>query len=113
MPITQAVPKAVDYCIEHNILAEFLKKNKAEVVAMSILECNYEEELEKIKYSMREVLTEEISRESRTNLLLELIQKKLQKGKSLEVIADETEQPIEVITNLINSLKQDDQVTDK
>ena len=68
---------------------------------------NYEEELEKIKYSMREVLTEEISRESRTNLLLELIQKKLQKGKSLEVIADETEQPIEVITNLINSLEQD------
>ena len=80
---------------------------------MSILECNYEEKSENPKHNMQEVLTEEISRESRTNLLLELIQKKLQKGKSLEVIADETEQPIEVITNLINSLKQDDQVTDK
>ena len=128
MPIAQAVPKAVDYCIEHNILAKFLKKNKAEVVAMSILECNYEEELEKIKYSMREVLTEEIRQEvrhevrqevrqelydeTRNNLLLEQIQKKLQKGKSLEVIADETEQPIEVITNLINSLEHDNQVTD-
>ena len=38
MPFPQAVNMAVDTCIEKGILAEFLKANKAEVVAMSIFE---------------------------------------------------------------------------
>lgn len=42
MPITQAVDKAVDECIEQDILRDFLLKNKAEVKQMSIFE--YDEE---------------------------------------------------------------------
>ena len=44
-PLEEAVQLAVDYCIEHNILREFLLANKAEVTSMSIFE--YDEELHK------------------------------------------------------------------
>lgn len=42
VPIEQAVERAVDECIEEGILAEFLRKNKAEAIAMSIFEYNQE-----------------------------------------------------------------------
>lgn len=42
MPIDEAVGRAVDECIEQDILREFLLKNKAEVKRMSIYE--YDEE---------------------------------------------------------------------
>ena len=53
MLIEQAVEKAVTECIRENILADFLKKQRAEVVAMSILEYNEEEEIKKIRASER------------------------------------------------------------
>ena len=43
MSLSAAVNRAVDECIEEGILREFLLRNKAEVVAMSIYE--YDEEL--------------------------------------------------------------------
>ena len=42
MPLTEAVEKAVEYCIESGILSEFLRKNRAEVIMLSIFE--YDEE---------------------------------------------------------------------
>ena len=148
MPIRKAVPKAVDYCIEHNILTEFLIKNKSEVVAMSILECNYEVEMEKIKRGLEKQANEralkeieskygeqikanlekklydsvkselrdklapqveEIRNELYDSILLEQINKKLQKGKSPKVIADELEQPLEVINKLLSTIDQNNQ----
>ena len=53
MPIEQAVEKAVTECIREKILADFLKKQRAEVIAMSILEYNEEEEIKKIRASER------------------------------------------------------------
>ena len=43
--LDEAVKKAVDDCIENDILKDFLLANKAEVVSMSIFE--YDEELHK------------------------------------------------------------------
>ena len=43
MPLTEAVEKAVDCCIESGILLEFLKQNRAEAIKVSIYE--YDEEL--------------------------------------------------------------------
>ena len=43
MPLEEAVRRAVDECIREGILAEFLRKNRAEVISMSIYE--YDEEL--------------------------------------------------------------------
>ena len=42
MPFPEAVEKAVDYCIKNGILSDFLSKNRAEAVEMSIFE--YDEE---------------------------------------------------------------------
>ena len=38
MPLAEAVERTVDYCIGHNILVEFLRKNRAEVVAVCLYE---------------------------------------------------------------------------
>ena len=38
MPLSEAVERAVDYCIGHGVLSEFLRKNRAEVIAMCLYE---------------------------------------------------------------------------
>ena len=47
MPLNQAVKRAVDECIREGILAEFLARNRNEVINMSIFE--YDKELEEKK----------------------------------------------------------------
>ena len=47
--LADAVEQAVDECIHNNILSEFLRKNKAEVIAMSIFEYDKEEEERKLR----------------------------------------------------------------
>ena len=47
--LNEAVKLAVDECIRNNILSEFLRKNKAEVIAMSIFEYDKEEEERKLR----------------------------------------------------------------
>ena len=47
MSLNQAVECAVDECIKEGILTEFLSKNRAEVISMSIFE--YDKELEEKK----------------------------------------------------------------
>ena len=47
MPLNQAVKRAVDECIREGILAEFLTRNRNEVISMSIFE--YDKELEEKK----------------------------------------------------------------
>ncbi|MDE6662730.1 MAG: Yae1 family protein [Lachnospiraceae bacterium] len=42
MPFPEAVEKAVDYCIKNGILSDFLSKNRAEAIEVSIFE--YDEE---------------------------------------------------------------------
>ncbi len=42
MPIEEAVEQAITECIKEGILAEFLKKNRAEAFEMSIFEYNEE-----------------------------------------------------------------------
>ena len=49
MPLDQAVEYAVDECIKENILADFLRKNRAEVISMSIFEYDKEEEEKKLR----------------------------------------------------------------
>ena len=49
MPLDQAVKYAVDECIKENILADFLRKNRTEVISMSIFEYDKEEEEKKLR----------------------------------------------------------------
>lgn len=59
MPLKDAVVKAVDECIEQDILGEFLTKEKAEVVKMSIYEFDEEREMRLIREDEREIGREE------------------------------------------------------
>lgn len=49
MSLNDAVNTAVDECIRNGILAEFLRKNRAEVVRVSIFEYDKEIEDEKLR----------------------------------------------------------------
>ena len=59
MKLEKAVNCAVDECIKEGILAEFLKVNKAEVVAVSIFEYDKEEEEKKLRRAEYEAGREE------------------------------------------------------
>ena len=60
-----AVNHAVDECIKEGILAEFLKANKTEVIAVSIFEYDKEEEEKKLRKAEYEAGREDGEREGR------------------------------------------------
>ena len=113
LSISEAVEKAVDYCIANDILKDFLVSQKAEVIYMSIFEFNEEEEMIKIRNAEREVgfqsgreegLKEGLEegreegrkegREERTN---EILDKMLKLGMSYEDISDIVDMTVEEI----------------
>lgn len=49
LSLEEAVENAVDECIKEGILADFLKKHRAEVVSVSIFEYNKEDEEKKLR----------------------------------------------------------------
>ena len=104
VPIEEAVERAIQECIEEDILAEFLKQNRAEAKSVSI----YEYDQEKHMRQERETFWEEgrvVGRnEGRGELLKEQIQKKLAKGKSISVIAEEVEEEESVIEEMIQEM---------
>ena len=53
--IGEAVDRAVTECIEEGILADFLRAQRAEVIAMSIFEYNEEEEMKKLREGEQEI----------------------------------------------------------
>jgi len=55
LPLEQAVETAIEYCIKHDILKDFLLKQRAEVVKMSIFEYDEEREIELIRRDEREI----------------------------------------------------------
>lgn len=103
--LEEAVECAVEECIKEGILAEFLIQNRAEVISMSIFEYNKDEEEKKLRKAEfeagREAGIEEGREEGRIELLKQLIQRKLSKGKSIDEIAEELEESVTVIQNII------------
>ena len=74
--LNEAVTHAVNDCIREGILEEFLRKNRSEVIAMSIFEYNKEEEERKIRKAEYE------AGETR---ILNLIQRLALDGRSDEI----------------------------
>ena len=84
MNLKHAVNEAIDECIHQDIMADFLRKNRAEVVKMSIYE--YDEEK---NYRMLQEQSWERGREKgRAEEIISLILKNLKKGCSSAQIAD-------------------------
>ena len=77
LPLAEAVEKAVDECIEEGIMSDFLRKNRAEAVKVSIYE--YDEELH--FRTLREEGREE-GLELGENRLAELLQTLMDAGRN-------------------------------
>ena len=113
VPIEDAVEWAIQECIEEDILAEFLKQNRAEAKSVSIYEYDQEKHMRQERETFwedgRAVGRSEGRAEGRTEgrgeLLKEQIQKKLAKGKSISVIAEEVEEEEAVIEKLVQDMK--------
>ena len=129
LSLEDAVECAVEECIKEGILAEFLIQNRAEVISMSIFEYNKDEEEKKLRKAEfeagREAGIEEGRiagieegriagieegrmaglEEGRMELLKQQIQRKLSKGKSIDEIAEELEESVTIIQNLISECK--------
>ena len=112
IPLEEAVTRAVDECIEEGILAEFLVKNKAEVIKVSIYEYDKEFEEKKLRKAEYEAGVEagvesgiELGERS---LLKKQIKKKLKKRKSIGQIADELEEEVTAIRRIIEEIQKEE-----
>ena len=88
--LEDAVEQTIRECMEEDVMADFLKRNRAEVVKM----CLYEYDEEKQREFDRE--------EGKQELLREQVQKNLEKGYSKEMIADFPGIDAEMIAEIMN-----------
>ena len=79
-PLNAAVKQAVDDCIQEGILENFLRTNRAEVIAVSIFEYNKEEE--ELKLRKAEYEAGVMEGEARLSTLITLL---LNDGKEAEI----------------------------
>lgn len=105
--LEEAVTRAVDECIEEGILAEFLMKNKAEVIKVGIYEYDKEFEEKKLRKAEYEAGVEAGIELGERSLLENQIRKKLKKGKPIEQIADELEEAVTTIQRIIEETKKE------
>lgn len=96
IPLQEAVETAVDECIQNGILRDFLLREKAKVISMSIFE--FDQELH--DKTIRNESWEEGKAEGKAELKVSQVCRKLRKGKNAEVIADELEEDIAEIRQI-------------
>ena len=92
-----AVEQAVNDCIQNGILAEFLRKNKSEVIAMSIFEYDKEEEERKLREAEYEAGYNSGKRE--------IIRLMYNAGESVEKISKYTGYEVEELENLLKEFR--------
>lgn len=100
MPLPEAVEKAVDTCIRNGILSDFLRKNRAEAITVSIFEYDEEKHMKSERKEWREIgyregheagLTEGLEeglaagREEGRNLLSQILKSLMDAGKTEEL----------------------------
>ena len=105
-PIEKAVEHAVAECIRDGILKDFLEKNRAEAMKVSIYEYDEERHIRQEREDAWEDGRKAGLDEGGQAKLLELIQKKLAKGEKIPEIASDLEEEENVIKNLISSLSE-------
>ena len=90
--LEDAVERTIRECMEEDVMADFLKRNRAEGAKM----CLYEYDEEKQREFDRE--------EGKMELLEELIRKKLKKGYSKEMIVDSLEIDSDTVETIISAI---------
>ena len=104
-----AVAKAIRDIPENFVLKKFLMIHQAEVLGMLLTEYNEAEVMELFKEDGRkEGIEEGIEKgieEGRDKLLISLVHKKLERGKQPQTIADEVEEPLETVDEIIKAIE--------
>ena len=95
--LNKAVKLAVDECIRNNILSEFLRANKSEVISMSIFEYDKEEEERKLREAEYEAGYNSGKRE--------IIRLMYNAGESVEKISKYTGYEVEELENLLKEFR--------
>lgn len=95
--LKKAITLAIDECIEKGILLDILTKERNEVLAV-VLETFNKELYEK---NLKADAYEEGVQDGEKNKLISMIKIKLAKGKSVEQIADELEECVDMIQQLV------------
>ncbi len=80
MPFPDAVESAVDYCIKNGVLTDFLSKNRAEAIAVSIFEYDEEKHMKSEREEWRS-----IGQKEGQDKLAKLLQKLIDTGRGEEV----------------------------
>ena len=106
MLIEEAVEKSIKSCIKEGILVKFLSEHRTEAKKVSIYEYDQEKHLRMERRDAKAEGKAEGIAAGRNELLEELVKKKLQKNKSPEIIAEELEEDISVIQNVIMKITQ-------
>lgn len=84
MPFSNAVEKAVNYCIRNGILSDFLSRNRSEAIAMSIFEYDEEKHIKSEREEWREIGRKEGMAAGRDTLAL-MLKSLMDAGKSDEL----------------------------
>lgn len=95
--LEEAVERAVEECIKEGILAEFLMRNRAEVIKVSIYEYDREFEEKKLRKAEYEAGRQDGIEIGEKNILQKLIKKRLSKGMTAEEIADDLDEDVSLI----------------
>lgn len=102
MSLEDALERAIDECIREHVLENFLRKQRAEVMSMSVLEFNLEKQL----VFQREAGREEGREEGSDQKLISQVCRKLKKGKTPECIAEELEEELELVDKICKVAKE-------
>ena len=100
--LSEAITLAIDACIEKGILLDILIAERTEVF-MYILE-SFDKEL--YERDLKQNAYVDGVKDGEINKLLSMIKIKMEKGKTVEQIADELEETVESIEKLISDMKK-------
>ncbi len=118
-PFEKAMDLAIESCIKNDILAEFLSRNRAEVLRTSIFEYDQEKHIKQEKEESWEEGRAQGVAEGRTEgirigeelgiqkILKAQIERKMKKGLSLERIAEDLEYSLEEIKPIYDMVKEE------
>lgn len=84
LPFPEAVKKAVDHCIKTGILSDFLSKNRAEAIAVSIFEYDEEKHMKSEREEWREIGRKEGHRAGR-DALTQILRSLIEAGETEEL----------------------------
>lgn len=106
MALNKAVEMSIQICIDENVLAEFLRKNRAEVLKVSIYEYNEALHIQQERETARE---DGLQQGIQRGVLLERIGKirrKSEKGLAAEDIADMLEEESAFVERVLQIFKE-------